>query len=124
MGRVVPRFCEREAAAFLCCGILAHGFARVRRRKFGLAGLARRPSRRLTTVVPTAPTHPTAATTKYAAAMDPIGRLFVAATTLLGALPAQFVFESQRLQHFPADGLQALKSSFADFDGDGDADVV
>ena len=56
--------------------------------------------------------------------MDPIGRLFVAATTLLGALPAQFVFESQRLQHFPADGLQALKSSFADFDGDGDPDVV
>jgi hypothetical protein len=28
-GRVVPRFCDREAAAFLRCGILAHGFARV-----------------------------------------------------------------------------------------------
>ena len=28
-GHVVPRFCEREAAAFLRCGILAHGLARV-----------------------------------------------------------------------------------------------
>lgn len=46
------------------------------------------------------------------------------ATLLLGSLPAQFVFESQRLQHFPDDGLVALKSSFADFDGDGDPDVV
>ena len=27
--RVVPRFCRREAAAFLRCGILGHGFARV-----------------------------------------------------------------------------------------------
>ena len=27
--RVVPRFCEREVAAFLRCGILLHGFARV-----------------------------------------------------------------------------------------------
>lgn len=27
--RAVPRFCEREVAAFLRCGILAHGFARV-----------------------------------------------------------------------------------------------
>jgi hypothetical protein len=29
-GRVVPRFVERELRAFLDCGILAHGFLRVR----------------------------------------------------------------------------------------------
>ena len=29
-GRVVPRFVERELRAFLTCGILAHGFLRVR----------------------------------------------------------------------------------------------
>lgn len=28
-GRSVPRFCQREDAAFFRCGILAHGFARV-----------------------------------------------------------------------------------------------
>jgi hypothetical protein len=28
-GRSVPRFCQREAAAFSRCGILAHGFVRV-----------------------------------------------------------------------------------------------
>lgn len=46
------------------------------------------------------------------------------ATLLLGSVPAQFAFESPGLQHFPADGLLALQSSFADFDGDGDPDVV
>ncbi len=29
-GRVVPRFVERELRAYLACGILAHGFLRVR----------------------------------------------------------------------------------------------
>ncbi|MFY9343064.1 MAG: VCBS repeat-containing protein [Planctomycetota bacterium] len=50
--------------------------------------------------------------------------LFATTALLPVALPAQFVFEAQALQHFPADGLQALKTSFADFDGDGDPDVV
>ena len=29
-GRVVPRFVERELRAFLACGVLAHGFLRIR----------------------------------------------------------------------------------------------
>jgi hypothetical protein len=48
----------------------------------------------------------------------------VAGVLLLGSSRAQFAFEAPRLQHFPADGLQALKASFADLDGDGDADAV
>jgi hypothetical protein len=34
-GRVVPRFVERELRAFLTCGILAHGFLRVRCQECG-----------------------------------------------------------------------------------------
>jgi hypothetical protein len=34
-GRVVPRFVERELRAFLSCGILAHGFMRVRCQECG-----------------------------------------------------------------------------------------
>jgi hypothetical protein len=60
----------------------------------------------------------------YAFEMGCTSQLCVAAAVLLGPLRGQFVFEAPRLKHFPDDGLAALKTSFADFDGDGDMDVV
>jgi hypothetical protein len=48
----------------------------------------------------------------------------IALPLLVAALPAQFVFEARALEHFPPDGLLAVKSSLADLDGDGDLDVV
>jgi hypothetical protein len=45
-------------------------------------------------------------------------------TLLACGASAQVAFETQALQHFPADGLLATQASLADFDGDGDLDAI
>jgi hypothetical protein len=55
-------------------------------------------------------------------ASNPTARLSL--TLLACGASAQVAFETQALQHFPADGLLATQASLADFDGDGDLDAI